>query len=396
MNSNRITDLTWKYLKSEISDAEREELNEWLSDPVNRERFEQRIKMEGVLEGVISVDDLQAEAEQQDITRFTQTVKGSEKPPRETWRIRTNIFKWKVAAVVTLIGGGIAFWTIRNVEKPENKKAQPIVMNPSSGANVPTLVLSDGAVLRLDAVNKGVVARQGGSNVVKSADGQLAYEKGNSSGPEAAFNTLITPKGGQYQLRLADGSRVWLNAGSSLRFPAVFKGPDRQVTLEGEAYFEIVNDKDHPFSVKTKSTEVTVLGTSFDIMAYSDENVLSTSLLTGAVKVTTESTQRTLVPGQQAVIQPTTGAMQIHRANVEQFATWKNGVMEFEGADLGTVMRAFARWWNVTVQYSDDSNQHAFTGQLNMKLPMSEALQILTASGYKFKVQDRTVKVLPQ
>lgn len=258
------------------------------------------------------------------------------------------------------------------------------------GGNRATLVLGDGSQLTLDSAANGMLSQQGNTQVVKLANGQLAYQtSGQSSTQPILYNTIFTPRGGKYKVTLPDGSIVWLNAASSLRYPTAFTDT-RRVELNGEAYFDIAPDAEHPFIVCQDKTEVEVLGTTFNMMAYTDEASIRTTLLSGAVKVNGQK----LKPGQCASI--TNGKLSIEEeVNTEAAVAWKNGYIQFEGNDIRSAMRQISRWYNVEVNYKGEISSH-FRGIIPSHVPVSEVLKMMEMTGeVTFEISGRTIIVSP-
>lgn len=232
------------------------------------------------------------------------------------------------AILLTLVGATIIYLLQNNLPAESsvaiNNLPKPTQILP--GSNKATLTLANGEIVALDDANNGKISSQGNSNVVKLKSGLLAYQQSSTtvSEPVAAINILSTPRGGQYQVELPDGSKVWLNAASSLKYPTFFSGKERIVELTGEAYFEVAKNKNMPFKVKVNNMEVAVLGTHFNIMAYNNENTVNTTLLEGSVKVITPTSSKTNVPGEQAKLS-TNGALNIVDADLEATIAWKNG-----------------------------------------------------------------------
>ncbi|WEK37859.1 MAG: FecR domain-containing protein [Candidatus Pseudobacter hemicellulosilyticus] len=260
------------------------------------------------------------------------------------------------------------------------------------GGDKAVLTLADGSSIVLDDAANGALASQGAVQVVKN-DGQLLYQRGGQPVADAVtYNTLTTPKGGQYRLTLPDGSKVWLNAASSLHYPTLFKADAREVEVTGEAYFEIAEDKSRPFRVRfpTSAGEgaVEVLGTHFNITAYTDEPVVTTSLLQGAVRVSNQQQSRLLATGQQAVLGAASGkAIQVSEADVTSAAAWTNGYFIFDGAEIQSVMRQVARWYNLEVFYEGQARTaHGFTGKISRKANLSELFGILEYAGVQFRI----------
>lgn len=263
------------------------------------------------------------------------------------------------------------------------------------GGNKATLTLSDGKTVILDNARNGVLAEQGNARVNKARDGQLIYEvAGGTAQTSIPFNTLSTPRGGQYQLVLPDGSKVWLNAASSLEFPAVFTGNERLVELKGEAYFEVAPDPSMPFKVRSGPAEVEVLGTHFNIMAYGDESVMRTTLLEGAVKIKSDRAVNILKPGEQAVLDRNGHMKVVGHADVSEAVAWKNGLFQFNDADLRTIMREAARWYDLDVSYHGQVPLQHFTGRISRNVKASELLSILKYTGVNFRIEGKKIIVI--
>jgi ferric-dicitrate binding protein FerR (iron transport regulator) len=264
------------------------------------------------------------------------------------------------------------------------------------GSNKATLTLANGTVIVLEDEKNGVLSQQGNAKILKLNSGQLAYNTARqpAAGSPAAFNTLSTPRGGQYQLTLADGTVVWLNAASSITFPAAFSGKERSVTLSGEAYFEIAANASQPFIVKVGNMQVKVLGTHFNVMAYGDEQTMNTTLLEGAVKVAGATGEVLLQPGQQVKMDHA-GALRVVAANLDEVIAWKNGIFSFNNAGIEEVMRQIARWYDAEVVYPDGIPQDRFQGEINRNADISTVLKILETSGVKFTVRGHKILVQP-
>ena len=268
------------------------------------------------------------------------------------------------------------------------------------GRNKAVLTLSNGSSLILDSVQNGTIARQGAMAVVKVDNGLLAYNAAaHTKTAEPEYNTLTTPAAGQYQLVLPDGSKVWLNNASSLRYPVAFAGKTREVELQGEGYFEIAPDKDKPFTVKVGSQQVAVLGTSFNISSYTDEAVTRTTLVEGAVRVSEKDRSVVLQPGQQAQVNTgdaTEAGVKVIDANVRSVIAWKKGFFNFDHADVETVMRQFARWYDVRVEYPKGAiTNRTFYGLVSRDLKLSDALNILNSQHIHCTLLDNKIIVTP-
>ncbi|MDO6435401.1 DUF4974 domain-containing protein [Flavitalea sp. BT771] len=284
-------------------------------------------------------------------------------------------------------------------------KAGPARQEILPGGNKAVLTLANGEKVILDSAQNGSLGVQANMKVVKISSGVLAYKAAASDGPRATsgllYNTVATPRGGQYQIILADGTKVWLNASSSLRFPTSFTGRQRDVELTGEAYFEVAKDVARPFKVKVLpgaggggTREVEVLGTSFNVEAYSDEHMIRTTLVDGAVKVRNGKDENILEPGQQAQSAlDIPGQRVIADADVAAAIAWKNGYFNFNKENLQTVMRQLARWYDVEVSYIGKNDERVFWGGMQRDLSLSAVFRILEKSGVQFSIEGKKVIV---
>jgi len=300
-----------------------------------------------------------------------------------------------VAAIIcTIIGTSLFFYY--NSTKIDQA---PIYANDvAPGKNGATLTLSNGAKIRLTDALNGQVAQESGVSISKTADGQLVYTIKQGNDANNKINILNTEKGETYQVRLPDGSLIWLNAASSLRYPANFTSlKERRVELSGEAYFEIAKDKTHPFIVKTGKQEVEVLGTHFNIEAYDDENAIRTTLLEGSVKLSagfdTQLKERILKPDQQALF--IANQFNIKQVDAEDAIAWKNGLFVFEDEPLESVMKKVARWYNVEIVYQDVDKNKSFFGSMSRYDNVSKVLDGLQlTNGARFKIEGRRITVM--
>lgn len=264
-----------------------------------------------------------------------------------------NYKRWAVAAsvLIMLTAGAILF-----INKYRTAKNQAIALEHpiKPGSNKAILVLANGSKVLLTDVATGKIAQQSGSQIIKTADGKLAYSATSDVITDVPqYNIMQTPKGGQYQLLLSDGTRVWLNAESSLKYPVSFtSSKDRRVELKGEAYFEVAHNKDLPFRVVSNKQVIEVLGTHFNVNAYPDELNTKTTLLEGAVKIVAGDKNTTLKPGQEADL---TTAFKVSTVDPREAIDWKNGYFRFNDEALESVMRQIARWYDVKVVYDDES-----------------------------------------
>ena len=292
------------------------------------------------------------------------------------------IFEKKVAIAGNGIGGA------RN---PVVQKA-PAAIVP--GTNRAVLITSDGKAIVLDSMQSGLLAKQGNTTVQKIG-GLLIYKTQSSFNEEGqlSYNTLSTPRGGQYQVILSDGSKVWLNAASSIRFPTVFSGKFREITLTGEAYFEVAKNEEKPFKVNVGAMQIAVLGTHFNVNAYDDEGDIKTSLLQGSVEIDNGKSVGLLKPGQQAVVSNKEDRIKTGSVDLTEVTAWKNGLFQFDGADITTIMREIGRWYDVEILYSGKVPNHRFVGKISRNVALSEVLRILALSNIKFSVAGKKIIV---
>ena len=305
--------------------------------------------------------------------------------------------KWWYAAAAVLV---LAISTAVVVSLSNNSKAKPIAAlqnDVAPGGNKAVLTLANGQRIILDSAHTGMLAQQGNAQIIKTDSGKLAYTTVRGKAVGIVYNTLATPRGGQFKLRLPDGTDVWLNSASSIRYPTAFTGGERQVEITGEAYFEVAADKAKPFRVKTGDMNVLVLGTHFNINAYADEGAAATTLLEGSVKVSSGTDKNAILkPGQQAIVaspggQPITV---VNHADVDQVMAWKNGYFSFNQADLTTVLRQLERWYDIDVKYPDNMPVRHFKGELSRDLTLSQVISVLGEMDVKFKIEGRTLTVI--
>ena len=304
--------------------------------------------------------------------------------------------KWwpSVAAAVLLLVIGTLGWQYYHTTKNAVPPATLAAIRPDAlpGGNKAMLTLANGATVILDSAVNNIIPSQGATKVIR-INGQLKYEAGQSVGAAVVYNTLTTPRGGQYKIELPDGTLVWLNAESSLRFPTAFHGGERTVILNGEGYFEVTHRENMPFKVQLRSGVVQVLGTRFNIMAYQDETKIKTTLLEGAVKVIHSTHTARLVQGQQASWASDGSNITVSLADTEEAVSWKEGYFQFNRAPLADVMRQLQRWYNVEVRYEGGTGNREFWGKIPRNVRLNEALKILELSNIHYSMKGDTIIV---
>lgn len=293
---------------------------------------------------------------------------------------------WAAASVTILLLAGAYFYTTSKKTGPDLvKNTLPTAADVLPGGNKAVLTLSDGTTITLDSAVNGEIAKQGSASIYKTSSGEISYETKGIAGGEVMMNTMRTPNGGQYQLKLPDGTKVWLNAASSITYPTVFIGNKREVSITGEAYFEVARDPSAPFIVKTASEPITVLGTSFNVNSYPDEGAAKTTLLEGSIRIH----NTVLKPGQAyrdgKIVQTDPG----------QDIAWKNGVFDFNNVSLAGVARQLSRWYDIEFSYPANLAGRKFGGQVGRNFTLTEVLELIDEVDMKFTLAGRKVIVTP-
>ncbi|TDQ79281.1 FecR family protein [Sphingobacterium yanglingense] len=304
------------------------------------------------------------------------------------------IRKWLVgvaAVLVCLVAAGI-LWYIPRRSSNETLVAAPNEIIP--GQQTATLTLADGRKIKLAEVKEGVLIDELGVRISKDADGQLVYEVSDNTTAEDGYNTLITANGETYKVRLPDGTQVWLNAASSIRYATNFSGQlFRSVELKGEAYFDVTKNAKLPFVVHSKGQDIKVLGTRFNVNCYADEVIVRTTLLEGAVSINSAQGNVTLSPGQQAEL-PSVGNLLVRKVDTNATIAWINNEFTFEGDDIEAVMRKIARWYDVKVVYQGPKSPEKFGGELSRFKSVHQVLKLLERTGaVKFRIEGKTIYV---
>jgi transmembrane sensor len=414
MQNRRLDDLFFRYCEKTITDDEREELMAMLLSDENREQINGLIDQfirndstkhtlsdetaDDILSSIFSATGVRG-AGSAVMTGSEEAAAGErdETRSRPLW-----LFKLAAASVVLFLVYGSYRWF--NRAKPAPRVA---VMHSVYGGDVPaggnkaSLTLADGRTYDLTTITEGNLSVQPGTTIDKSK-GEVIYGKNALNSAAVAYNELRTPLGGQYKIVLPDGSRAWLNAGSSLKYPTAFKGDQRDVEMTGEVYFEIEHDKSRPFlvrvtdkQVKGKNMEITVLGTHFNISSYGDEPTMQTTLLEGSVRVNKDEVTTVLTPGQQARVVTGEAAREIavKTVDTESVVAWKEGRFEFNG-NIREIMRQISRWYDLDVKYEGNVERKSFAGTISRKNNVSEVLKMLEMTGgIQFRIDDRKITV---
>jgi transmembrane sensor len=422
---NRITSLIEKFLEERLSPEEDRELTEWLAEAEHNNSFFQQITDRNVLREKLKI---YASADSEAIWQKTlQKIDGAKLdgaklldlyPENKTFRIPFGKMA-AAASIILFISAGTWYYfsqSSQNQTAKTNSNETAIKNRIVPGSNKATLTLGDGSTIVLTNMQNGNVADQGQAQITKT-DGRLIYNKkldskGSSIGQEI-YNTVTTPRGGEYQITLPDGSKVWLNAASSLRFPIAFAGNERIVELTGEAYFEVNlqeqpptkdvaarkgKNAKTPFIVKINTpagnkNEVEVLGTHFNVMAYTEEGTIKTTLIEGKVKVTSGSNYQTIHPGEQAKLEE--GKIMVQNVDAEDVIGWTSGFIPVGGPDIEYTLRQIARWYDVNIIYEGKKPDVSFEGKLPRGASIENIIKLLNANNIKARLneKDRTIIV---
>jgi len=294
-------------------------------------------------------------------------------------------------AVILLLLAGAGWFMLHRHPAPTAAPAVATLHDiPAPANNRATITLGSGQQVYLDSTANGSLAEQGNMRVMKLADGQVAYKAGADVTHDHAvlYNTLTNPRGSRIvSIILADGTKVWLNAESTLRYPAAFVGQERRVEITGEAYFEVAGHPSQPFIVRKDELEVRVLGTHFNVNAYDNEQDLRVTLLEGRVSVKAGDEEAVLRPGEQALVSNTIRVSK--DADLVAVMAWKNGLFSFNDADLTAVMRQLSRWYDVDVRYEGTIPPRKFDGKMRTSLTLSQVLNILTRYQVHYTIDNR-------
>ena len=302
---------------------------------------------------------------------------------------------WPVIAATASILLFLSFgvYLVLHQSDAEGKwEAQNFKNDIAPGTNGATLTLGNGKTIALNTRAKGTVVVEGNTIVKKSDDGQLEYHVSGAAENAVMDNTLTTGRKEQYKVVLSDGTNVWLNAASSIKYPAEFSGKDREVAITGEAYFEVAHNASRPFKVISGGQTIEVLGTHFNVNTYIDEPDVETTLLEGSVKVSNGNAFEIIKPGEQAVLKAT--QLSVHGADLEETIAWKNGYFRFNQESIESIMRKLSRWYDIDIQYDGPALTEKYSGKISRFRNISEVLKVFEYTGsVHFKIEGRRVTV---
>lgn len=373
MANSRLSFLFNKYLQGQLTEADAREWHLLLQDEKNQAELSALVDQ--------SYMDL-SEAELKDLAEPEQMYQHivQQGKTRRLWPRFAA-----AASILIALSTGIYYFMQSSVQTAQ------LVQNTNQivpGGNKAILTLANGQKIDLTAAKSGKIASEQQAAINKTGDGQLAYQSANGNDTQVQYNTLSTPIGGRYELTLADGTKVTLDAESSITYPVAFTGNDRKVKITGQAYFTVKHDAQHPFSVETSASTIRDIGTEFNVNTYRDDEAEKTTLIEGAVSVN----DKNLIPGQQA--QVIGDKTKIRKADLESVTAWKENNFMFRGQSLRITMQQIARWYNVSVKYEVDPDQIRIGGGISRTRQLNAVLDLMTGTGLvKFKVKERTITV---
>ncbi len=382
MENTRLHHLAQDFLDNKLDEAGQQEFYALLGDPGQREALaEIFIELTGQPDMDLAFDP----ALRPLLDKVTETDRPRTAPLR-----RMHYWGWAAAIGLLVLAGSVYRLTEqRGSTAPAYSQAKNTGTPGKQGA---VLTLADGSTVLLDSMHNGVVASQSGTNVVLD-NGQVVYDPEETAAAATAYNTISTPRGRQFRIVLPDGTKVWLNAASSLQYPVVFTGNTREVRITGEAYFEVAADAAKPFSVHfSEKGIVEVLGTAFNINAYADEPMVKTTLLRGSIRV---NKQQVLQPGEQASIGSNNGLSVEHSAYAEDAVAWKNGLFIMSGTDLPALFRQVSRWYDIEVDMRGTLPDRTFGGTIGRNVSLTDIIEALNIYGVNCRLENGKLIVQP-
>lgn len=397
----RIINLLSKARKGRLAAAEERELDQWRhADPRHEQLY---LRLTQPVEDPVALRQMQAIDVESALTQLKQKRDGV----RGQRRLRSRWMRTTAAVAALVLLGGLSFLFYFTMIHPGADGSNAVSARDEAivpGTNRATLTLADGSQVVLDDVAEGSIAEQAGIRVVKTADGKVRYEILSDHPLQderfLEMHTITTPVGGQYQIRLPDGSEVWLNASSSLTYPTQFTATERRVSLEGEGYFEVAKSTGRdgmlkPFIVELPEQTIEVLGTTLNVKSYPEDLISKTTLITGSVRVSTGTHSIILRPGQQAHVNRDNEHLGVQEVDTDEIISWKNGYFAFQNERINSIMNEIARWYDVEVVYKTPVRQTTFEGSISKYSELAEVLEILELTGgCKFTIEGRRVTVM--
>jgi len=391
MNIEDFKEMLDRYLTDSLSTEERKQFAEALEQPHFREELEKALEESFMADTYAATENPHRSERLHQLLQQKLSKYNNETQTKKPHRI-VYLNRWVAAAVLLLVIASAAFffWPKTN---NQTLAAKPIekandILPGHEGA---VLRLSDGTKIVLDNAKNGALALQGDVQIVKQ-NGQILYKGKNG---EVLYNNITTERGRMWSVTLSDGTKVWLNAESSLHYPLTFTGSERVVEMTGEAYFEVAHNAAMPFKVKAAGQTVEVLGTHFNINAYINEPSVRTTLLEGLVRISKGNFKELIHPDEEASVSNNNTDIKINKVDAQDAIAWKNGYFSFHNADLKTVMRQLSRWYDIDVVYDNNIPHLEFEGAIDRSLNLSAVLRILEKTRVQFKIEDKKLIILP-
>ena len=390
--ADKQTRLQYLYVQFINDKATAEEVHEFWdlmmradkNDPVKRSVFE------------LYGDNIPQEIEKLDWNGSLNKILG--RPERTPVK---KMYKWLAAASVLVLTGIFGYFYPREKEMRQQPAQAVMVVNKTPDVAAPasnraTISLANGQTIFLDSTANGLLATQNNVQLKKTADGEISYSNGNAAADKMIYNTLANPRGSRViNITLSDGTRLWLNSGSSVIFPVTFGSKERKVNVTGEAYFEVAHDPSKKFIVTANNLTTEVLGTHFNVHAFNDEAEIKVTLAEGSVKVSSGTKSFVIKPGEQAVEKAEGGLSMKRDINVEEVIAWKNEMFTFNDTNIKAIMKEVARWYDVDIQYKGDFSDLNFGGNMSRQKNVSELLKRLEATKtVRFEMSGKTITVI--
>ena len=397
--NQHIAKLIKRSLFDDLSPEEQETLEAWMNESEENRQLVLEMDKDALGDDLLRAERYDVDAATERIFSATGLGDRSEAPMGKVSRMYLPTW-WKTAAACLLLATAGLSWYLLNGYDTHQTETIGQRSSVVPGGNKAILILSDGRKVELEGASNGLLSREGDARIIKLEDGRLSYQAENiAQSGKAVYNTLSTPRGGQYQLTLPDGSNVWLNAASSITFPSQFDGNERRVTITGEAYFEVRSipgpdgKRNIPFIVEAGNERIRVLGTQFNINAYGDEDGILTTLVEGSVIVGHPLDSVTLKPGQQSKMKGSAG-YKVSKPDLEEVLAWKNGKFLFNQASTRLLMTQLSRWYDIDIEYQDNVSGIYFSGGLSRKDRLEKMMELLELDGrLKLKLEGHVLKV---
>lgn len=391
-NESRLAFLFRQYLAGSLSMEDRQSFFHLVADDRSEEELKELIEKEiELIEPGASVYGNHLTDDQADLI-FHHIIAGRQPGTHKRKLVRLAWAGAAAAALFTLVAG-IYFFSQTSATPTVVARQQP-THDVAPGTDGAILILANGQQIVLDSLHNGNIASQGQSSVTKNGNG-IAYRP-DEAGAGVVYNTLSTPRARQFQLTLPDGTRVWLNAASSITFPTSFTGAQRIVTVSGETYFEVSHRDQQPFFVQYGNKKVEVTGTHFNVNAYDEESDSRVTLLQGAVTIHNGGNADVLKPGQQAILNKTNEDIRVTAdVDIDEVMAWKDGHFDFRETSLQTLMRQLMRWYDVDVEYQQGVPQRYFTADISRDKTLASVLKILELNKVHFRIENKKIIVTP-